>query len=151
MSENASNNSANAKDLSKNENFFIKYLLAAPTVPLILGSIMLFVAGLLDRAGDVKTTTLLPEYIYGFALLILGFWLMISRGTTEPKGFLGGISNPVVRKVIRFAPLIASFTVFYIVSAIVRGSDKVGWGDIILELLVSAGLLVLGVFFIIKS
>lgn len=157
-------NGTNAKGNSNNANGdseatggggdkVIAFFLAPPTIPLILGSVFLLVARIVIAASDdVRAVDLWPEWVYGFTLLVVGVVLMFMQGFKEPReSFLPAIKNPLLRRIMRLAPLLASVIVFYIASTVARGSDNVSWSDVTLELVISLLLFGLGIFFLFKA
>lgn len=137
----------------KEGNKILKFFLAPPIIPLILGSVFLLVARIVNAAvADVNALDLWAEYLYGVALIAVGIWLMWRQGLKEPnESFLPFAKSSVLRKFMRFAPMLASVIVFYIASTVARASDSVKWSDVTMELIVSAVLFVVGIFFLIKA
>lgn len=149
---NGSNNNAN-KNVEKGDNKFLAFLLAPPTIPLILGTVFLIVARIVNAtAVDVRAMDLWPEWAYGFALIVVGVVLMFINGLKEPKeSFLPALKNPILRKLMRLAPLLASVVVFYIASTVARASDDVKWSEVTFEIIISLALFALGIFFLFKA
>lgn len=145
-------NAAKNNNAPKGDNKFLAFLLAPPTIPLILGTVFLIVARIVNASAvDVRVMDLWPEWLYGFALIVVGVFLMFVNGFKEPKeSFLPALKSPLLRRLMRFAPLLASVVLFYIASTVARASDDVNWKDVTFELMVSAALFALGVFFLFK-
>lgn len=146
-------NNINNANVAKGDNKFLAFLLAPPTIPLVLGTVFLIVARIVNAtAVDVRALDLWPEWAYGFALIVVGVFLMFINGFKEPKeSFLPALKNPLLRKLMRLAPLLASVVVFYIASTVARASDDVKWKEVTLEILISLALFALGIFFLFKA